>query len=68
MEYSNALILKDLWGKRKCDHPNLEKLYYAGAFLVSYVCTQCGDEFTISQKLQLDEERKKKPVNQNILK
>jgi hypothetical protein len=58
MEYIAAQKQKDLWGKKPCDHPRLEKEYYVGAFLVNYVCTQCGIEFTIAQKLEMDETRK----------
>lgn len=59
MEYNVVQKLKDSWGNNPCDHPGLEKEYYAGAFLVSYVCVQCGKEFTIPQKLEMDEERKR---------
>jgi hypothetical protein len=59
MEYYVAQKLKDSWGDKPCDHPHLEKEYYTGAFLTNYVCTQCGKEFTIPQKLEIDEERKK---------
>jgi len=58
MEYYTAQKLKDSWGKKQCDHTRLEKEYYSGAFLINYVCTQCGKEFTIAQKLELDEMRK----------
>ena len=58
MEYIIAQKLKDTWGKKLCDHPHLEKEYYVGAFLINYVCIQCGKEFTISQKLELDKTRK----------
>lgn len=60
MEYNNALKTREAWGKKPCDHPHLEKLYYAGAFLVSYVCTKCGEEFTIAQKMEMEEVRKNK--------
>jgi hypothetical protein len=58
MEYYAAQKQKDSWGKKPCDHPRLEKEYYTGAFLINYVCTQCGKEFTIAQKLELDKARK----------
>jgi hypothetical protein len=58
MEYYAAQKVKDSWGKKPCDHPHLEKEYYVGAFLINYVCTQCGKEFTIAQKFELDEARK----------
>jgi hypothetical protein len=58
MEYYAAQKLKDSWGKKLCDHPNLEKEYYVGAFLVNYVCIRCGKEFTIAQKFEIDNARK----------
>jgi hypothetical protein len=58
MEYYVAQKLKDSWGNIPCDHPRLEKEYYVGAFLINYVCIQCGKEFTIAQKLEMDETRK----------
>jgi transposase-like protein len=58
MEYYAAQKQKNSWGKKPCDHPRLEKEYYSGAFLVNYVCSQCGKEFTIAQKLELDKARK----------
>jgi hypothetical protein len=59
MEYLAAQKVKDAWGKNPCDHPNLEKEYYVGAFLVNFVCTQCGQEFTMAQKFERDEALKK---------
>jgi hypothetical protein len=58
MEYYSAQKLKDAWNKKPCDHPHLEKEYYVGAYLINYVCIKCGKEFTIAQKLELDEMRK----------
>lgn len=52
MEYYRSLKLREEWGNKSCDHPHFEKLYYAGAFLIVYACTQCGREFTIAQKLE----------------
>lgn len=59
MEYYAAQKLKDSWGEKPCDHPHLEKEYYSGAFLINFVCTRCGKEFTIAAKLEMDVERKK---------
>jgi len=57
MEYYLAQKVKEEWGKKPCDHPHIEREHYAGAFLTNYVCVQCGKEFTISRKLEIDEER-----------
>ena len=58
MEYYISQKLKEDWGNKPCEHPSFEKIYYAGAFLTVYCCTQCGKEFTISRKLEMDELRK----------
>ena len=59
MEYAVAQKVMQDWGDKPCTHPRLEKEYYTGAFLTNYVCTTCGKEFTIAEKLQMDIERKK---------
>ena len=53
MEYVVAQKIRDEWGDKSCEHDHLEKEYYAGAFLTNYVCTRCGREFTIPQKLEM---------------
>jgi isopentenyldiphosphate isomerase len=58
MEYYDSLKIKAEWGNNPCTHPFLEKEYYSGAFLITYVCTRCGSEFTIAQKMEIDAERK----------
>jgi hypothetical protein len=59
MEYIVAQKVKDAWGDKPCNHPRLEKEYYGGAFLINWICTQCGKEFTISQKMEMDQDKKK---------
>jgi hypothetical protein len=58
MEYYALQKIKEEWGKKPCDHQSMEKIYYTGAFLTTYACKQCGAEFTIAQKMEMDEERK----------
>jgi hypothetical protein len=58
MEYYNLEKIRENWGDKPCEHPSLEKVFYTGAFLTVYCCTSCGKEFTISQKLEMDETRK----------
>jgi hypothetical protein len=60
MEYIAVLKQMEAWGNKPCDHPHLEKEYYVGAFLINYVCTQCGKEFSIPEKLEMELTRKKK--------
>lgn len=64
MEYYAAQKLKSEWGNRPCSHPRLEKEYYVGAFLINWVCTQCGQEFSIASKMEIDIERKAKKVTE----
>ncbi len=59
MEFYDALKLRESWGDKPCEHPHLEKMYYAGAFLTVYGCKQCGAEISIASKLEMDLERKK---------
>lgn len=59
MEYFVAQKIKEAWGKEPCNHPHIEKEYYSGAFLINYVCTRCGKEFTIAEKLEMDQNRVK---------
>jgi hypothetical protein len=58
MEYAVVQKQKEAWGDKPCDHPHIEKEYYVGAFLINYVCTQCGKEFSIPEKLEMDLTRK----------
>ena len=58
MEYYATLKLREVWGKQSCVHPRLEKVFYSGAFLINYACTECGAEFTIAQKMELSETRR----------
>ena len=58
MVYSEAQKVKEAWGNEPCDHQHLEKEYYGGAFLINWVCIQCGKEFTIAEKLEMDQSRK----------
>ncbi|HLP73306.1 MAG TPA: hypothetical protein VK155_10420 [Bacteroidales bacterium] len=58
MEYFATVKLRESWENKACNHPRLEKVYYSGAFLINYACVQCGKEFSIAQKMELEKERK----------
>jgi hypothetical protein len=58
MEYSTAQKVKKEWGDKPCDHPHIEREYYSGAFLTNYVCVECGMEFSIARKMEIDIERR----------
>lgn len=60
MDYYDWLKLKESRGGGECSHPRLEKIYYTGAFLISYACVQCGREFSIAEKMELAVQRKRK--------
>ena len=42
MQFKEALALKEAWGDKQCNHPNVEKEYYLGTATGDYVCTTCG--------------------------
>ncbi|MGE5420916.1 MAG: hypothetical protein ACM3UT_12065 [Chloroflexota bacterium] len=63
MEYFATQKLKEEWGNKPCEHPRLEKVRYSGAFLINYACVRCGKDFSVSEKMDLDEKRRKKVVH-----
>jgi hypothetical protein len=63
MEYYESLKIRERWGDMPCKHEHLEKLYYAGAFLTVYVCSECAREFSIAEKLEMQEKKKKEPAH-----
>ena len=61
MESLQAKKLREEWGAKPCDHPKLEKEYYADTHTLDYVCKQCGAEFNVLEMLEIrDNHRKKK--------
>jgi len=63
MESLIAKKLRDEWGTKLCDHPKLEKEYYADTHTLDYVCNQCGKEFNVLEMLETrDMHRKKRKV------
>jgi hypothetical protein len=42
MQLEEAKKLRETWGDKPCDHPNLSKEYHFGAATGDYTCTQCG--------------------------
>ena len=57
MQFEKAKQKRKDWGDKTCDHPSIEKEYYLGAQTSDYVCTQCGAEFTKSEKDKIRESR-----------
>jgi hypothetical protein len=42
MNYSDAAQLREKWGDKPCDHPEIEAEMEAGHPSKNYVCTTCG--------------------------
>lgn len=42
MQFDEIKDIREKWGDKPCDHPNIEKEYMLGAQTGDYVCTQCG--------------------------
>jgi len=50
-----SLIAKKLrveWGDKPCNHPKIEKEYYADTHTLDYVCILCGKEFNVLEMLE----------------
>jgi len=60
MEYFKAKKLREEWGAKSCDHPKLEKEYYADTHTLDYVCRECGAEFTLLEMIELRDKQRKK--------
>ncbi len=61
MEYLTAKKVREEWGNKPCDHPEIEKEYYADTHTLDYVCKQCGKEFNVLEMLETrDNLRKRK--------
>jgi hypothetical protein len=53
MQNDEARKIREEWGGKPCDHPELEKEYYLGADTKDYVCTTCGSDFTRKERDEL---------------
>ncbi|MGE7954821.1 hypothetical protein [Lysinibacillus xylanilyticus] len=42
MQLEEARDLRERWGEKLCNHPDLTKEYYLGTQTGDYVCTTCG--------------------------
>lgn len=42
MQLEKAVELREKWGDKPCDHPELDKEYHLGTATGDYACTQCG--------------------------
>ncbi len=46
MQQEKAQELREAWGDKPCDHPQLTKEYILGGQTGDYICTTCGALFT----------------------
>jgi hypothetical protein len=63
MNMKDAKELRERWGDKPCDHPDLAKEMYFGGSTGDYVCTQCGEAFwhaEAKEMLRGREQKKKK--------
>lgn len=58
MKRKRAQELREAWGDAPCEHPQLAKLYDLGAATGSFVCAQCGREFTFREKAEIAASRR----------
>lgn len=59
MEHLIAKKFRADWGNKPCDHPRIEKEYFADTHTLDYVCSQCGKEFTVLEMLEAKDIYKK---------
>jgi DNA-directed RNA polymerase subunit RPC12/RpoP len=58
MQAKKAAVLREEWGDKPCEHPNLAKEYAEGVRTGEYVCTQCGARLTFRERVELLASRK----------
>lgn len=54
MQNEKAQNLRNNWNGKPCKHTKLEKEYFLGSDSGDYVCSQCGEVFTKTQKENLE--------------
>lgn len=62
MQMSEIKKLKDSWGNKPCDHPELDKEYILGYQTGDYICTSCGESFLAEQAKKILEKRQNKKI------
>ncbi len=58
MKQKRAQELREEWGDAPCEHPQLARLYDLGERTGSYVCVQCGRDFSFREKAELTASRR----------
>ena len=53
MKVKRAQELRDAWGDKPCEHPQLAKLYDLGERTGNFACAQCGKVFSFKEKAEL---------------
>ncbi len=57
MQADAAKRIRERWGNKPCDHPNVEKEYQFGADTGDFVCTTCGRIFTRAELGKMQTEK-----------
>lgn len=60
MQLSAATKLRKEWGKKECDHPQLDKEYFNSMSTGDYVCIQCGRAFDSEDRQSFKTDKKSK--------
>jgi hypothetical protein len=58
MKQKRAQELREAWGNKPCEHPQLAKLYDMGVPTGSFACIQCGTVFSFREKAELAASRR----------
>jgi hypothetical protein len=58
MKQKRAQELREAWGDKPCEHPQLAKLYDLGVKTGNFACIQCGAVFTFREKAELAASRR----------
>jgi hypothetical protein len=53
MKLKRAEELRQEWGDKPCDHPQLAKLYDQGVRTGNFACAQCGRVFSFKERAEL---------------
>jgi hypothetical protein len=58
MQVEEAKTLRERWreqGDQHCSHLKIVKEYYRGTHTMDYVCTDCGKEFSLTEKKDIEQ-------------
>lgn len=64
MQFEKAKRLEEAWENKPCTHPSFQKEYYLSSQTGDYICTQCGETFTLQEKEEIEKRRRLDISNQ----